>query len=158
MAEAVEERKRRDPGFGEPHLALFGVTAVFPAEDLSLSLSETTTGFSEIDLREGRTAVMTGLKVGGFYSNSYEAPVLEVLTAPVAYHAIVLRRSLHGPCDAVRGVLPATGECRSCPTYLCQVGRTMVDPPILVSGRPQSRRVGHVIGLVVRGRRDVAAR
>ncbi|RRT83129.1 hypothetical protein B296_00004361 [Ensete ventricosum] len=29
---------------------------------------------------------------------------------------------------------------------------------MLVSGRAQSRRVGHVVGLVVRGRRDVAAR
>ncbi|RZS22343.1 hypothetical protein BHM03_00055097, partial [Ensete ventricosum] len=33
----------------------------------------------------------------GFYSNGYGAPVPEVLTAPVAYHAVVLRRSLDGP-------------------------------------------------------------
>ncbi|RZR93244.1 hypothetical protein BHM03_00021704 [Ensete ventricosum] len=33
----------------------------------------------------------------GFYSNGYGAPVLEVLTAPVAYHVVVLRRSFCGP-------------------------------------------------------------
>ncbi|RRT33118.1 hypothetical protein B296_00048001 [Ensete ventricosum] len=47
---------------------------------------------------------------GGFYSNSYGVPVPEVLTVSVAYHAIVLRRSLRGPCGAVRGVLPPLGN------------------------------------------------
>ncbi|RWW34304.1 hypothetical protein GW17_00000940 [Ensete ventricosum] len=32
-----------------------------------------------------------------FYSNGYGAPVPEVLTASVAYHAVVLRRSFCGP-------------------------------------------------------------
>ncbi|RWW27116.1 hypothetical protein GW17_00008459 [Ensete ventricosum] len=51
------------------------------------------------------------------------APVPEVFTVPVAYHAIVLRRNLHGPRSEVRGVLPATGEHWLCPPYLCQVDR-----------------------------------
>ncbi|RWW17819.1 hypothetical protein GW17_00018232 [Ensete ventricosum] len=38
------------------------------------------------------------------------------------------------------------------------VGRTTVDPPMLVPGRPQSRLVGHVIGPAVRGCRDVVAK
>ncbi|RRT61394.1 hypothetical protein B296_00044219 [Ensete ventricosum] len=54
--------------------------------------------------------------------------------------------------------LLATGEGRSCPPYPCQVGRMMADPPMLVSGRAQSRRVDHIVGLDVRRRRDVAAR
>ncbi|RZS27271.1 hypothetical protein BHM03_00060719, partial [Ensete ventricosum] len=37
------------------------------------------------------------LECRGFYSNGYGAPVPEVLTAPVAYHAVVLRRSFRGP-------------------------------------------------------------
>ncbi|RZR76343.1 hypothetical protein BHM03_00001052 [Ensete ventricosum] len=72
-----------------------------------------------------------------FYSNGYGAPVPEVLTAPVAYHAVVLRRSFRGPRGEVRDVPPATGEGRSCPPYLCQVGRMTADPPMLVSGRPR---------------------
>ncbi|RRT33282.1 hypothetical protein B296_00057773 [Ensete ventricosum] len=94
----------------------------------------------------------------GFYSKAYEAFVLEVLTAPVAYHVIILRRNLYGPCDEGRGVLPAIGERRSFPPYPCQFGRTTTDPPMLVLGRLQSRRVGHVVGPTVRGRRDMAAR
>ncbi|RRT81278.1 hypothetical protein B296_00001052 [Ensete ventricosum] len=94
----------------------------------------------------------------GFYSNGYRAPVPEVLTAHVAYHAVVLRRSLDGPRGEVCGVLPATGERRPCPPYLCQVGRMTTDPPMLMSSRAQSRRVSHVVGPTVRGRRDVAAR
>ncbi|RRT40721.1 hypothetical protein B296_00037304, partial [Ensete ventricosum] len=88
----------------------------------------------------------------------YEASVPEVLTVPVAYHAVVLHYSLHGPCGEARDVLPATGERRSCPPYPCQVGRTTADPPMLVSGRLQLRRVGHVVGPAIRGREDVAAR
>ncbi|RZS13590.1 hypothetical protein BHM03_00045195 [Ensete ventricosum] len=94
----------------------------------------------------------------GFYSKGYDASVPEVLTAHVAYHAIVLRCSLCGPCDEARDVLPATGEHQSCPPYPCQFDRTTVDPPMLVSGRLQSRRVDHVVGLAVRRRRYVAAR
>ncbi|RRT48150.1 hypothetical protein B296_00024925 [Ensete ventricosum] len=94
----------------------------------------------------------------GFYSKGYEASVPEVLTTPVAYHAIILRRSLCGPCDEARGVLLATGEHQSCPPYPCRFDRTTVDPPMLVLGRLQSRRVGHVVGPAVRGRRYVAAK
>ncbi|RWW23883.1 hypothetical protein GW17_00011843, partial [Ensete ventricosum] len=94
----------------------------------------------------------------GFYSKVYEVSVPEVLTTSVAYHAIVLHRSLRGPCGEGRDVLPATGERRSCPPYPCQVGRTTADPPMLVSGRLQSRRVDHVVGPTVRGRRDVAVK
>ncbi|RWW16200.1 hypothetical protein GW17_00019927 [Ensete ventricosum] len=94
----------------------------------------------------------------GFYSKGYEAFVPEVLTAPVAYHVIILRRNLYGPCDEGRGVLPAIGERRSFPPYPCQFGRTTTDPPMLVLGQLQSRRVGHVVGPTVRGRRDMAAR
>ncbi|RZS01169.1 hypothetical protein BHM03_00030983 [Ensete ventricosum] len=50
------------------------------------------------------------------------------------------------------------GKVGLAPPYLCQVGRMTADPPMLVSGRAQSRRVGHVVGPAVRGRRDVAAR
>ncbi|RRT84629.1 hypothetical protein B296_00004695 [Ensete ventricosum] len=90
--------------------------------------------------------------------NGYGAPVPEVLTTPVAYHVVVLRRSFRGPCGEVRGVPPVTGKVGLAPPYLCQVGRMTADPPMLVSGRAQSRRVGHVVGPAVRGRRDVAAR
>ncbi|RRT44535.1 hypothetical protein B296_00042297 [Ensete ventricosum] len=38
----------------------------------------------------------------GFYSNGYGAPVAEVLTAPVAYHAIVLHRGFRGPRGRVQ--------------------------------------------------------
>ncbi|RWV87722.1 hypothetical protein GW17_00050257 [Ensete ventricosum] len=93
----------------------------------------------------------------GFYSNGYGTPVPEVLTAPVAYHAVVLRRNFHGPRREVRNVPLATGEGRSCPPYLCQVDRMTTDPPMLASGRAQSRRVGHVVGPDVWGRRDVTA-
>ncbi|RRT36961.1 hypothetical protein B296_00053082 [Ensete ventricosum] len=44
------------------------------------------------------------------------------------------------------------------PPYLCQVDRMTADPLMLVSGRAQSRRVSHVVGPAIRGRRDVAAR
>ncbi|RRT31818.1 hypothetical protein B296_00057583 [Ensete ventricosum] len=44
------------------------------------------------------------------------------------------------------------------PPYLCQVDRMTADPPMLVSGRAQSRRVSHIVGPAVRGRRDVTAR
>ncbi|RWW60675.1 hypothetical protein BHE74_00032309 [Ensete ventricosum] len=39
------------------------------------------------------------VRYGGFYSNGYGAPVPEVLTAPVAYHAVVLRRGFRGSRD-----------------------------------------------------------
>ncbi|RWW49510.1 hypothetical protein BHE74_00044429, partial [Ensete ventricosum] len=80
-----------------------------------------------------------------------------VITALVAYHAVVLCRSLRGPRGEVRGELLATGERRPCPPYLCQVGRMTADSPMLVLGRAQSRRVSHVVGSAVRGRRDMAA-
>ncbi|RRT65608.1 hypothetical protein B296_00031585 [Ensete ventricosum] len=32
-----------------------------------------------------------------FYSNGYGALVPEVITAPIAYHAVILRRSFRGP-------------------------------------------------------------
>ncbi|RWV80015.1 hypothetical protein GW17_00058768, partial [Ensete ventricosum] len=70
----------------------------------------------------------------------------------------LLLHFLRGPCDEARSVLPATGERRSCPPYPCQVDRTTAYPPMLVSGRLQSRRVGHVVGPAVRGHEDVAAR
>ncbi|RRT53823.1 hypothetical protein B296_00031583 [Ensete ventricosum] len=101
---------------------------------------------------------VTPLTVKGFYSNGYGASVPEVLTTPVAYHVVVLRRSFCGPRGEVCGVPPATGEGRSCPLYLCRVDRMMANPPMLVSGRAQSHRVGHVVGLAVRGCRDVAVR
>ncbi|RRT75503.1 hypothetical protein B296_00009486 [Ensete ventricosum] len=41
-----------------------------------------------------------------FYNNGYGAPVPDVLTAPVAYHTIVLRRSFRGP----RGVISGTNS------------------------------------------------
>ncbi|RWW75539.1 hypothetical protein BHE74_00016427 [Ensete ventricosum] len=39
----------------------------------------------------------------GFYSNGYGAPVPEVLTVPVAYHAVILRHSFRGPCGVISG-------------------------------------------------------
>ncbi|RZS12595.1 hypothetical protein BHM03_00044064 [Ensete ventricosum] len=95
----------------------------------------------------------------GFYSNGYGALVPEVITAPIAYHAVILRRSFRGPRGAVHGVPPATGEGRSCPPppFLCQVDRMTTDPPMLVSDRVQSRRVDHIIGPTVRGCRNMTA-
>ncbi|RWW05132.1 hypothetical protein GW17_00031613 [Ensete ventricosum] len=50
------------------------------------------------------------------------------------------------------------GNVGLAPPYLCQVGCMTVDPPMLMSSRAQSRRVSHVVGPTVRGRRDVATR
>ncbi|RWV78321.1 hypothetical protein GW17_00060725, partial [Ensete ventricosum] len=44
------------------------------------------------------------------------------------------------------------------PPYLCQVDRMMIDPPILMSGRAQSRQVDHIVGPTVRWCRDMTAR
>ncbi|RWW37170.1 hypothetical protein BHE74_00057753, partial [Ensete ventricosum] len=55
----------------------------------------------------GRWFLQEGQRCRGFYSNSYGEPVPEILTAPVAYHAIVLCRSLRSPYSEVRSVLPA---------------------------------------------------
>ncbi|RRT65739.1 hypothetical protein B296_00001117 [Ensete ventricosum] len=85
----------------------------------------------------------------GFYSKCFEASIPEVLTAHVAYHVVVLRCSLRGPCCEARDVLPAIGERRSCPPYPCQVDRTTADPLMLVSGQLQSCRVDHVVGLAI---------
>ncbi|RZS08630.1 hypothetical protein BHM03_00039632 [Ensete ventricosum] len=138
------------PGSG-PQVTLFAEIAwtwfVRPRKS-----SAVTTNGAGLDAGEGNPGCRS------FYSKGYEASVPEVLTAPVAYHALVFRRSLRGPCGEARGVHPATGECRSCPPYPCQVGRTTVDPPMLVSGRFQSRWVGHVVGSAVRKRGDVIAR
>ncbi|RWW44689.1 hypothetical protein BHE74_00049529 [Ensete ventricosum] len=75
----------------------------------------------------------------GLYSKGYEASVPKILTAPVAYHAVVLRRSLRGPCDEARGVLAATGNVGLAPltpirsavrrltlSCLCQAGSNHV--------------------------------
>ncbi|RRT61989.1 hypothetical protein B296_00024918 [Ensete ventricosum] len=73
------------------------------------------------------------LSVADFYTSrktSYKASVPEVLTVPVAYHAVVIRRSLRGPCGEARDVLPATRERRSCPPYPYQIGRMTADPPM----------------------------
>ncbi|RZR92976.1 hypothetical protein BHM03_00021368 [Ensete ventricosum] len=91
----------------------------------------------------------------GFYSNGYGAPVPEVLTAPVAYHAIVASVVLAVRCVACLLPLEKVGLA---PPYLGQVGRMTADSPMLVFGWAQSRRVDHVVGPAVRGRRDVAAR
>ncbi|RWV86821.1 hypothetical protein GW17_00051246 [Ensete ventricosum] len=93
--------------------------------------------------------------VGSCRVGRYKASVPEVLTAPVAYHAVVLRRSLYGPCGKARSVLPATGERRSCPPYPCQVDRTTADPPMLMSGRLQSRRVSHIVVPTIREHRNM---
>ncbi|RZR94035.1 hypothetical protein BHM03_00022637 [Ensete ventricosum] len=90
--------------------------------------------------------------------SGYEAFVPEVLTVSVAYHVVVLRRSLRGPCGEARVVLPASGECRPCSPYPCQVSRMTTDPPMLLSGWLQSRWAGHVVGPAVRGRGDVTAK
>ncbi|RRT58946.1 hypothetical protein B296_00028448 [Ensete ventricosum] len=95
---------------------------------------------------------------GAFIVKGYETSVPEVLTLPVAYHAVVLRRSLRGPYGEARVVLPAIGERRPCSPYPCQVDRTMVGPPMLVSSRLQSRRVDHIVGPGVRGDGDMTAR
>ncbi|RRT51316.1 hypothetical protein B296_00021270 [Ensete ventricosum] len=50
------------------------------------------------------SAVGSCKKVRGFYSNGYGAPVPEVLTAPVAYHVVVLRRGFRGPRGVISGV------------------------------------------------------
>ncbi|RRT38977.1 hypothetical protein B296_00040690 [Ensete ventricosum] len=115
----------------------------------SRKASAVTTNEAGLDVGEGNPGCR------GFYSKGYEASVPEVLTAPVAYHAIVLRRSLYGPCGKARSVLLATGERRSCPPYPRQVDRTTADPPMLMSGRLQSRRVSHIVGPTVREHRNM---
>ncbi|RWV78517.1 hypothetical protein GW17_00060511, partial [Ensete ventricosum] len=89
---------------------------------------------------ERSAARVMELRCGGFYSNGYGAPVPEVLTAPVAYHAIILRHNFRDPRDEVRDVPPATWEDRSYPPYLCQVDRRMTDPCVrlgsIMSNRP----------------------
>ncbi|RWW44510.1 hypothetical protein BHE74_00049718 [Ensete ventricosum] len=81
-----------------------------------------------------------------FIVKGYEASVPEVLTVPIAYHAVVLRRTLRGPCDETSVVLPATGERQPCSSYPFQVDRTTVGPPMLVSSRLQSRRQANCPG------------
>ncbi|RZR93488.1 hypothetical protein BHM03_00022003, partial [Ensete ventricosum] len=45
--------------------------------------------------------------------------VPEVLTIPIAYHAIVLHHTFRDPCSETRVLLPAVVACRSCPLYPC---------------------------------------
>ncbi|RRT83799.1 hypothetical protein B296_00009683 [Ensete ventricosum] len=56
--------------------------------------------------------VNPSLPCKSFYSNGYRAPVPEVLTTPVGYHAVVLRRNFRDPRGEVCDMPPATGEGR----------------------------------------------
>ncbi|RZS14939.1 hypothetical protein BHM03_00046683, partial [Ensete ventricosum] len=87
----------------------------------------------------------------GFYSNSYGASVPKVLILFIAYHTTAPHHAVCGPCDEVCAVLPAVGECRPCPHYPCQVGRTTVDPSMLVSGRLQHVGSATLTGLLSEG-------
>ncbi|RZR95564.1 hypothetical protein BHM03_00024424, partial [Ensete ventricosum] len=69
--------------------------------------------------------------------NDCGAFVPEALILLISYHIVAPHHAVSGPCGEVRTVLPATGGCQPCPPYPCQVGRTMADPSMLVSGRLQ---------------------
>ncbi|RWW36633.1 hypothetical protein BHE74_00058330, partial [Ensete ventricosum] len=83
--------------------------------------------------------------------NHYGAFVPEALILPIAYHAAALHHAVRGPCGEARVVLLATGACRPCPPYLCQVGRTTTDPSVLVSGRLQHIGSATSAGLLSKG-------
>ncbi|RWW76488.1 hypothetical protein BHE74_00015421 [Ensete ventricosum] len=70
-----------------------------------------------------------------FYSKGYGSFILEVLTVPIAYHAIVLRHTLHGPCSEAHILLPTAMAYRPCPPYLCYIDRMIANPSMPVSGQ-----------------------
>ncbi|RWW01579.1 hypothetical protein GW17_00035376 [Ensete ventricosum] len=89
--------------------------------------------------------------VSRFGATGYEASVPEVLTAPVAYHAVVHHCSLRGPCGVACfmplgniGLAPLTpvrsAVRRLTLSYLCKVGSN------------------HVVGPTVRRHRDMTVR
>ncbi|RRT77706.1 hypothetical protein B296_00003170 [Ensete ventricosum] len=82
-----------------------------------------------------------GWEEGAFGSGSAGWPsfVPEIFTASIAYHAVVLLHTVRSPCSEVRVLPVAVVVCRP---YLCQVGRTIRDSSMPVSG--QLRCVGSV--------------
>ncbi|RZS22985.1 hypothetical protein BHM03_00055826 [Ensete ventricosum] len=67
-----------------------------------------------------------------FYSGCYKSFVPKIFIAFIAYHAVVLLHTVRRPCSEAR-VLPVTVV--ACRPYLCQVGRTIVDSSMPMSGR-----------------------
>ncbi|RWV87866.1 hypothetical protein GW17_00050097 [Ensete ventricosum] len=86
--------------------------------------------------------------------HSYLRSLLRLLLAMSSYFVVA---SVVLTVRCATCLLPL-GKVGLAPTYLCQVDRMTADPPMLVSGRAQSRRVDHVVGPAVRGHRDVAVR
>ncbi|RWV99163.1 hypothetical protein GW17_00037948 [Ensete ventricosum] len=56
---------------------------------------------------------------GAFIVSATGRFVPEVLTIPIAYHAIVLHHTFRGPCNETHVLLPVVVACRPCPPYPC---------------------------------------
>ncbi|RZR78513.1 hypothetical protein BHM03_00003908 [Ensete ventricosum] len=67
-----------------------------------------------------------------FYNGCYMSFIPEIFIALMAYHAVVLFHTVHGPYSEACALLAAAVACRS---YPCQVNRTIVGSSIPVSGR-----------------------
>ncbi|RRT63468.1 hypothetical protein B296_00005763 [Ensete ventricosum] len=87
----------------------------------------------------------------GFYSNDCGEFVHEALILFIAYHTVAPDHVVQGHCDEAHAVLPATGGCRPCPPYPCQVGRTTADPSMLMSDRLQHIGLATSAGLLSEG-------
>ncbi|RZR74074.1 hypothetical protein BHM03_00031718 [Ensete ventricosum] len=103
----------------------------------------------------------------GFYSNSYEASVPEILIVPIVYHAVVLRRSLCGPCGARELIQPDNGsgidssrgskidstkqELGSLPWRLCRGVISDVNFGDLVEGPISGTNPGDLVERVISG-------
>ncbi|RZS22246.1 hypothetical protein BHM03_00054995 [Ensete ventricosum] len=66
-----------------------------------------------------------------FYSGFYRSFVYEIFNASIAYHTIVLLRTVRDPCSEAR-VLPNVAV--ACRPYLRQVGRSIADSSMPVTG------------------------
>ncbi|RZS16834.1 hypothetical protein BHM03_00048887 [Ensete ventricosum] len=67
-----------------------------------------------------------------FYSGCYRSFVLEIFTASMAYHAVVLLHTVRGPWGEACVLPTAAVACRP---YPCQVGHTIVGSSMPVSSR-----------------------
>ncbi|RRT65680.1 hypothetical protein B296_00010775 [Ensete ventricosum] len=77
-------------------------------------------------------AVCVSVFAESFYSEYYRSFVLEIFTASIAYHAVILLHTVHGPCSEVHILPTAAVVCRP---YSCQVGRKIADSSMPMSGR-----------------------
>ncbi|RWW87105.1 hypothetical protein BHE74_00004081, partial [Ensete ventricosum] len=67
-----------------------------------------------------------------FYNGCYRSFVPDNFIASMAYYAVVLLHTIHGPCSEVCALLTAVVACRP---YICQVDRTIDGSSMPVSGR-----------------------